>query len=259
MAADHDPIDVPEQLPAAPGDGAAREPKAGSLSELRSHLLVGLLLALLGFAIVLQVRVSRGDDLTSLRQDDLVRLLDEVTSRSEALAAVREELLAQRDALLTSEDSRRIAEEAARERAVVQGILAGTLPVAGEGITVSVGDDFGLVRAQTLTNVLQELRNAGAEAMAVSGNRLTASSWFAETATGLLVDGVVLEPPYEWTAIGDSQTLAVALGIPGGALAAIRNDGGDPVLTEHVNVEITSVRELGEPQYATPAPVPEAG
>ena len=219
----------------------------------RSHVLVAILLALLGFAIVIQVRTSHEDNLSSLRQDDLVRLLDEVTRRGDELARERDDLEAERDALLTSEDTRRVAEEAARERAVVQGILAGTLPVEGQGVTVTIEDEGRSVRAHTLTNVLQELRNAGAEAVEVSGTRLTASSWFAETSDGLVVDGFVLEPPYRWRAVGDSQTLAVALGIPGGALAAIRSDGGDATLQERDLVRITAVRTVSEPQFATPA------
>jgi uncharacterized protein YlxW (UPF0749 family) len=222
-------------------------------------VLVGLLLALLGFALVVQLRQAEDDDLSSLRQDDLVRLLDEVTQRSDDLSRERTELLAQRAELLSSEDSRRAAEDAARERAVVQGILAGTLPVEGEGITVTVVDLSRSVRAHTLYNMLQELRNAGAEAVEVSGVRLTAASWFDDGDDGLVVDGIELSAPYRWTAIGDSQTLAVALEIPGGALAAIRNDGGQALLEQHERVEITAVRPLEEPRFATPVATPAPG
>ena len=240
-------------MTAGGGEGSRETQPRPGRSGRRSHVLVGILLALLGFAIVIQVRTSHEDDLSSLRQDDLVRLLDEVTRRGDELAGEHEDLVAERDALLTSEDTRRVAEEAARERAVIQGILAGTLPVQGQGVTVTIEDEGRSVRAHTLTNVLQELRNAGAEAVEVSGARLTASSWFAETADGLVVDGFLLKPPYRWTAVGDSQTLAVALGIPGGALAAIRSDGGEASLQEHELVRITAVRTVKEPRFATPA------
>lgn len=238
---------------------AATTPTAPVAGGRRSHVLVGILLALLGFALVVQIRQAEGDDLSSLRQDDLVRLLDEVTQRAETLAQERTNLLSQRAELLSSGDSRRVAEEAARQRAVVQGILAGTLPVEGEGITVTVVDLSGSVRAHTLYNMLQELRNAGAEAVEVSGVRLTASSWFDDSSNGVVVDGVDIAPPYRWIAIGDSQTLAVALEIPGGALAAIRNDGGQALLDQSENVQVTAVRELAEPRFATPAATPGTG
>ncbi len=245
-----------EDLPAVDPESKPAGPTAG---RRRSHVLVGLLVAMLGFALVVQLRQEESDQLSSLRQDDLVRLLDEVTQRGDDLSREQTALLAQRAELLSSGDSRRVAEEAARQRAVVQGILAGTLPVEGPGITVTVVDLNGTVRAHTLYNMLQELRNAGAEAIELSGARLTASSWFADSGTGVTVDGVPLAPPYRWTAIGDAQTLAVALEIPGGALASIRNDGGQTALEQHELVQVTAVRELAEPAFATPAATAPAG
>jgi uncharacterized protein YlxW (UPF0749 family) len=249
-----DPQDLPDVAtePAPP----STEPAVG---RRRSHVLVGVLLALLGFALVAQLRLNEDDQLGSLRQDDLVRLLDEVTQRGDDLSREQTDLLAQRAELLSSGDSRRVAEEAARQRAMVQGILAGVLPVEGPGITVTVVDLSGTVRAHTLYNMLQELRNAGAEAVEVSGVRLTASSWFDESGNGIIVDGVALAPPYRWIAIGNSQTLAVALEIPGGALAAIRNDGGQSLLKQEEIVQVTAVRDLEEPRFATPAATPAAG
>jgi uncharacterized protein YlxW (UPF0749 family) len=219
-------------------------------------VLIAVLCGLLGFALVAQVRLTRGDGLGTLRQEDLVRLLDDVTQRAEELDTERDQLLAARAELLSGEDSRRVAEEAARERAEIQAVLAGTVPVRGPGVTLRVTDPEGEVTALTLFHVLEEMRNAGAEAVEVSGRRLTASSWFVDAGEGVIVDGVPLGPPYEWTAIGNPQTLAVALDIPGGALAAIRNAGGEGVVTQSDSLDITAVRELAEPEFATPVPSP---
>ncbi len=240
-----------------PADAGAEEVSAPRrVAGRRSQVIIAMLLALLGFALVAQVRLTLDENLSSLRQEDLVRLLDEVTQRNEQLAAERADLLAARAELLSGEDSRRVAEEAATERAIVQGILAGTLPVDGPGISLTVFDPQATVRALTLFNVLQEMRNAGAEAVEISGVRLVASSWFADAQGGVIVDGTLLQPPYAWTAIGDPQTLAVALDIPGGALASVRNAGGSAALEQRDAVQITSVREVIEPEYATPVANP---
>lgn len=240
------------------GPDSAGEAPAGDrrIAGLRSHLIIGVLLAMLGFAVVAQVRLTQGENLSALRQDDLVRLLDEVTRRNEQLESERAELLAARAELLSGEDSRRIAEEAAAERAEVLGVLAGTLPVEGPGITLEVSDPQARVGALTQFNVLQEMRNAGAEAVEVSGVRLVGSSWFADADGGVIVDGQLLQPPYTWTAIGDPQTMAVALDIPGGALASIRNAGGSATLEQSELLRITSVLQVGGTDRATPVPVP---
>lgn len=222
----------------------------------RSQFLIALLLALLGFALVTQVRLAQGESLSTLRQDDLVRLLDDVTRRGEQLEAERAALLAERAELLTGEDSRRVAEEAAAQRALVQGILAGTVPVEGPGVTVSVRDPGATVRALTLVNMLQELRNAGAEAVEVSGVRLVASSWFADAENGVIVDGTLVTPPYSWIAVGDPQTLAVALDIPGGALAAVRNAGGSATVVQEDLVQVTALASTSAPRFATPVESP---
>lgn len=225
----------------------------------RGQLLTGLLCAVLGFALVVQVQANRADPLAALRQDELVRLLDDVTRNGEDLADQVAELRAQRNDLVTASDGDRAARDAARERAEVQGILAGRLPAEGPGIELVVADPTGEVAASTLYTVLEELRNAGAEAVQLQDLRLTASSYIVDTADGTVVDGVLVESPYRWLAIGDPDTMSTALGIPGGALAVVRNAGGTTSVTPSDLVSVTAVRTVEPPRYATPAPAEEAG
>lgn len=220
-----------------------------------TQLIVFVLCAALGFGVVVQVRQTNDDALAGMRQDDLVRLLDELTRRNTDLADEQQQLRADLAELRSSSTSREAAAAAAAEQARVQGVLAGTLPVRGPGIRLTIKDPQGGVRAQTLVTILEELRNAGAESVELSGQRITASSWILDDdVEGVVVDGVTLSPPYEWVAIGDPETMAVALGIPGGALAAVRNAGGEADVDEVEELEITSVRPLEEPEHASPAP-----
>ena len=157
--------------------------------------------------------------------------------------------------LESGSSSRAAAQEAAAQQARVQGILAGALPVAGPGIEIVVHDPAAQISAPTFVTVLEELRNAGAEAIELNEQRITASSWLGTRADGLVVSGTEIDPPYVWRAIGDPQTLAVALDIPGGALASIRGAGAAAEVDQHERLEITSVRSLTSPQWATPVPV----
>src|SRR5450756_3022139 len=79
----------------------------------RGQAITGLLCALLGFALVVQVRANRSEGLSSLRQDELVRILDEVTRRAEELQTQVTDLRAQRTELVTGSDTERAAREAA--------------------------------------------------------------------------------------------------------------------------------------------------
>lgn len=239
--------DGPEESDADGGRSSGPHPAKKKVA-LRSQLLIGAICVVLGFAIVTQVRQTADDEFAGLRQDDLIRLLDEVTQRNQDLTAEGENLRRDRNALRSGSDAQRLAEE----YQLVLGVLAGTEPVEGPGVVVSI-EGVEDVSAQVMVHMLEELRNAGAEAVELSGQRLTASSAFVDSDEGLLADGVLLTGSMEWRAIGNPQTMAVALDIPGGALAGFRNVGGVVAMEQRDLVQITSIREVNEPEFAAPA------
>lgn len=219
----------------------------------RSQLIVAILCAALGFAIVVQVRQSQTDTLSTLRQDELVRLLDEVTTETHNLVTELETAKTMRDELLSSTDKERAALDSAKKRATVQGILAGTLPVEGPGITITISNT-DQVGAKEMINLLEELRNAGAESIQLNDIRLVADSWFSGSAGELVVDGNRLKQPYEWKAIGSAQDLEVAVDISGGAAPQIRKTGATVSIERETLVTIDAVKLVKEPNYATPVP-----
>lgn len=220
----------------------------------RAQVLAGVLCGLLGFALVVQVRQTAGADLSSMRQQDLVRILDEVTNRSDALATESADLTRERDNLLSGSDKRQAALDALRRSAETQGILTGRLPAEGPGVVVTLTEPNGQIKPVTMLDVLEELRNAGAEAIELNGQRVTASSAFTGTAGAVVLDDVTLTAPYVWTAIGDPETIDPALQIPGGAMAQVRNNGGRGEVERRDDVTITALRDLPNPGYATPVP-----
>ncbi|QUC00795.1 DUF881 domain-containing protein [Cellulosimicrobium cellulans] len=234
------------------GLGRAMRPRAS-----RSQVMVGVLCALLGFALVVQVSQTQEDQLSSLRQSDLVRLLDDVTQRSGELEDQVSSLEATRDELQSGSGRERAALELAEQQAETLGILSGRLPAEGPGVEIEVVEGAEPLKAFGLFNVLEELRNAGAEAMEVNGVRLVASSYFEDTSDGVVVDGQVISSPYRWTAIGDPSTLETALEIPGGAMASLRADGARTTVTQQDRAEVTATVEPRAPRYATPVPADE--
>lgn len=234
------------------GLGRALRPRAS-----RSQIVVGILCALLGFAVVVQVSQTQEDQLSSLRQSDLVRLLDEVTQRSGELEDQVSSLEGTRDELQSGSGRERAALELAEQQAETLGILSGRLPAEGPGVQIEVVEGSQALDAFALFNVLEELRNAGAEAMEVNGVRLVASSYFEDSADGIVVDGQTIASPYRWNVIGDPSTLETALEIPGGAMASLRADGARTTITQQDRVEVSATVEPGAPQYATPVPADE--
>lgn len=254
-----EPVEEPPTRSTSVASSWRRLARALGLRWSRAQITAGLLSALLGFALVVQVQANRDEGLAGLRQDELVRILDDVTKRSDELEAEAADLRRERAELVTGTDTRRAAQEAAEERAEVQGILAGRLPAHGPGIELTVLEPEDPIPAYVLYNVLEELRNAGAEAVQLNETRLTASSYFVDTAEGVEVDGAVIEPPYRWRVIGHPETITTALSIPGGALASVRNATGRATLVSRDLVEVEATKELDAPRYATPVPAEDAG
>lgn len=259
VPADDEPAAVPDPAPDSAPEPAT-EPASGwkRVGQLlrprgtRSELLTGLLCLALGFALAVQVGQSTGDQLSSLRQDELVRLLDEVTQRADQLDAEVSDLEEIRDDLQSEDGRDQAARDLAQQRAEQEGILSGRLPAQGPGVQIHVADGAEPLEAQALFNLLEELRNAGAEAIQVNGVRLVTTSYFVDSGGGIVLDGAAIASPYEWTAIGDPDTIDRALEIPGGALPRIREEGGEATTTTSDEVLVDAVRIPGEPEHAEP-------
>ncbi len=220
----------------------------------RAQLLGAALAIALGFAIATQVQQTQGAGLESMRQDDLVRLLDDVSQRSTRLDQQVRELEGQRDQLASGAGSTQAAVEQARRRLDTLRILAGTAPAEGQGIRVTITDAGAKVTAPMLLDVLQELRDAGAEVVQYGGNRVVAGSYFTAAGSGVQVDGQPLGRPFVILAIGDKATLASAMTIPGGIVETVRRQGATAAVEQLDTVRVDALQTPRTPRYARPVP-----
>lgn len=98
-------------------------------------------------------------------------------------------------------------------------LITGTSEVSGPGITLTLNSP---VSATELQDMVNELKNSGAKAIALNGQRLIVSSAIVGTEAGIAVDGILLARPFVFAVLGDSDTLRVALTRKGGMLAALQ-------------------------------------
>jgi len=220
---------------------------------------IALLLGLLAFALVVQVRSNTGDtQLANARQDDLVRILSDLNSRELRLrsdVSTLEQTLGQ---LGAGAQGREAALAEARRRADELNILAGTIAAEGEGLAIQIWPDDRPIRAATVLEAVEELRGAGAEAMQIGGGsgnavRVVASTYFADGPDGgLVVDGQRLTSPYVITVIGPAATMKTALTIPGGVSDAVGRDGGTVIVEEPGTVQVTALHPPEELEHARP-------
>ncbi|MDP3051758.1 MAG: DUF881 domain-containing protein [Eubacteriales bacterium] len=213
-------------------------------------VVVGLLL---GLMLSMQFRVTRENtanmsvervrqlasevEQTALKRDTLRDRIDELRKELDEIAA-----LARHDRL--------------RGELELVRMRAGLLPVTGPGIEVTLNDsalplqpgqnpNWYILHDEDLLMVLNELKAAGAEAVAINGERLVSTSEVRCIGPAVLVNKTKrLSPPYVITAVGYSETMISALKMRGGVLDTL----------EYRNIQF-SVKKLNKvvlPAYTGP-------
>ncbi len=248
------PTDDPS-TPARPAvSGAGRRLRRALLRPGRGQIVVGLLLAVLGAATVTQVRLAgTDDDYTGMRQADLVQALNGLQAAATRTEQEISDLQQTRDSLRSTRNRRDVALKQAREELTVLGVLAGTVPASGPGIRIKVEIPEDQLSLNYLLDGIEELRDAGAEAMEFNDSvRVVAQTSFEEGPDGLEVGGQPVRAPYVIDVIGDPDTLSTGIHFPGGFVDDVSLDGGSVTVTKHSSIQITAVREPTAPRFAQP-------
>ncbi|MET8539393.1 DUF881 domain-containing protein [Kitasatospora sp. NPDC004799] len=222
----------------------------------RGQLVVALLLFSLGLGLAIQVRSTNDhhSQLRGARQEDLVRILDELDSRQQRLQQEKAELEQSLAKLENSSNQAKEAQEQTRKKATELGVLAGTVKATGPGIVLTVDDPQGQVKADMLLDTLQELRAAGAEAIQINDVRVVVNTYFTDlSAGGVQIDGKKVSQPYRFTVVGNPQDLTPALNIPGGVVRTLESHQARATITQQPKVVVDALVDPKSPQYAKPA------
>src|SRR5688572_16046403 len=160
--------------------------------------LVLLVTGLVGFLLVSQLRGTERfrQRLEDESEADLTRILASLTTEADSLQDEIGSLRLQLLTLETSSERDETAAQTAEQQLRSLEVLSGTVPVAGPGVTVFVDDPRRAVGYDSLIDIVQELRDAGAEAVGVNDLRVGVASAFAERDGRITLDGEVLEAPY---------------------------------------------------------------
>lgn len=189
-----------------------------------------MLALLLGVGLQVQFRAQGRAPVVASDREAQAILLGELVEASGRLRAEIEFLGAQLAAYETKSGSVGMQELVAELNRVK--VLNGLIEVSGPGIELLID---GPLSALDLQDMVNELRNAGAEAISLNGHRLVVTSVLTvETMGQVRVDGHLITRPFLFQAIGDSHTLESALLRPGGLVYLQRRS--------FPNLTVTTVR-----------------
>lgn len=217
----------------------------------RAQLIVALLLFGLGLGLAIQVRSTNENSvLRGARQEDLVRILDELDSRTQRLQDEKRRLENQRTELENSSDQAEEARKQTLQKEQQLGVLAGTVAAQGPGITITIDDSHGSVESDMLLDTVQELRAAGAEAIQIGDVRVVAGTYFSDSGGAIQVDGRKVTRPYVVKVIGKPEDLEPALNIPGGVVQSLEKEQATVSVRREKKIVVDALRSAKRPDYA---------
>ncbi len=209
------------------------------MHKLSSQLAIAAVAAILGLLVVVQVRSQAGPSgLAQLSSQDLTVLVANLNARNDQLrregSSLEQEL-----ATLTANRARgdvsvdEIQADLQRVRA-----YSGLDPVGGPGVTISIR---GPIDGTGVEELINELRNAGAEAIAAGPVRVVAGVTVTGTPGAAAVAGTQLGDTFELQAIGAPDKLTGSLTRSGGVIAQLAATQPD------VEVTVTPIDRLELP------------
>ncbi len=237
----------------------------GKSSAVSRQVVLTALLTALGFLVVVQVRASRGlsgqEDVPTRNVYALATMLRQERASRRTLEAQVADLTARLSVFERATAERRTTTEAMVRELEGLRIAAGLVPLTGPGVSVivdaaqapMVGHAPPAVQYVDLVSIVNELWAAGAEAVAVSGVRITATTGYSEVGGTILADRQRLAPPYTIEAIGDPATLKGALQIRGGVIEGLRTLGLQITITPKSSVIVPAAQAVPTLRVARPA------
>ena len=264
--------------------GGATEPAAGpatvtsAAERLRAipswQVTLGVALLALGFLIAAQL-ASEGPRVryTTQERTPLVETATGLQTEQDGLKTRILQIRAQIQAIESEGEGAADLVKQLNARLEQARIAAGLIALTGSGIVLQLEDskepvppggsesDY-LVGSRDIRVVVEQLWGAGAEAIAVNGERITPTSAIIDIGTSLLVNSAYLAPPYQVSAIGPADLYDRLSASPGFVdFVRARSDGyGIRVsIAEPQAVDIPAFVGTVTLRYSRPIASPSAG
>lgn len=209
------------------------------MHRLRNQLTIAAVAMALGLLVVIQLRAQAGDArFVQLSSQDLTVLVANLNARNDQL---RREVSSLEDELAALSQNRSSGEESLDElRADLRRVraYAGLDPVGGPGVTISIS---GPIDGSGVEEIINELRNAGAEAIGAGDVRVVTGVVVTGAPGAVAIGDQRLGEVFELTAIGASDKLTGSLTRSGGVIAQLAATEPD------VSVTVTPVDRIELP------------
>jgi len=218
-------------------------------------ITVGFLALFIGLIISVQVNTTQGSDPGGLiplaKAQGLEAELKKVRAEKEAATQRLIELEG-----MVEDIQKKKAEEDSTLKSILQEqekykMAAGLVEVKGSGIIITlddpVPDEFSdgysylMTNYEQLLNLVNKLKDAGAEAISINGQRIIATTEISLAGDNVNINTIPTAPPYQIKAIGNPDTIEATITIRYGIIENLKKSG--------VRVDIVKQGEINIPRY----------
>lgn len=233
------------------------------MSKLKIGLLLGIMCMLLSIGIAVQVKTVNDSSTGVGKTQKENELRDSVLRWKERYEALYNEEIQKEEELenLRNEVAKKDTDSVhSSEELQESNLLLGLYEVSGQGIIVTLKDanastvlgnasDY-VVHDGDLLEVVNALKNAGAEAISINEQRIVGTTAITCAGNIIKVNGEKIGSPFEIKAIGLTEKLNGALTMPGGYLKWLEEDGVQVKVEKSNNIVIPKYNGIYHFEYA---------
>ena len=230
-------------------------------------LTFGVVCCILTLAICIQLKTNKDANSTVSQTLTGNEMRDQVLKWKEKYDKATNELQKSEEELekvrlqSTKNDDNAIYKE---EEIKLDNLLLGLTDVTGNGIVITLTDnnkvkrsnispldniELYLVHAGDLVEVVNALKNAGAEAISINGQRITNYTSIFCAGNVVVVNGEKISSPIEIKAIGSPELLYGSIRIPGGYIELLEETGVIVDIKKQENITINKYEGIINAQY----------
>ncbi len=213
------------------------DPEVLSMRVQSGQIAVGLAALLLGLMVAVQFRLQKVVP-PPTATNQLLSLLRQADQKRAQLS----QQVAHLNMLLDKRLSQQASATRLEKQLTQEEILAGTVPVQGPGVVVKWANGSAPAAYQItdidLLLLVNELRAAGAEAISINGQRITAQTEIRSAANYILINDTQSGAPFTIRAIGQPSQLAGALTLSGGLYDESQQEGLSMTIAKNHSVVI---------------------
>jgi uncharacterized protein YlxW (UPF0749 family) len=221
---------------------------------LSRYLSITAVALVLGVMVVQQFRITGYQSAHGIPADRAQELTVELKQLEKERADLAAEVEDLERKLAQARMGYSQAAEALRTEITKLRLLAGLEPVRGKGVEVVVvprqGTGVFTVRDEDLLRIVNELRGAGAEALAINGQRLIATSEIRTSGAHITVNLIPVAAPYRILAIGNPEYMKNTLEMRGGVVETLREWGIDIAVFTREDLTIPGYQGKTSFEYA---------